>query len=81
VTRRPADAGKLYTLFVGSADSSERRRWNSISADTGRFELKAMQQYLADLQSPNRAVDVTIRLMRTETLDAVRLVQLPSDGR
>jgi hypothetical protein len=77
---RPADAGKVYTLLIGSSDSSERRRWNAIAADSGEFRLKALQDYLADLQLPDRPTDITLRLMRTENLDAVRLVRLQSSA-
>jgi len=77
-TPRPADAGKTYTLLVGATDSSERRRWNGIKADDGEFASGTLQEYLASLQRPNRAVDITLRLMRTENLDAIRYVRIQS---
>jgi hypothetical protein len=77
-TPPPAEAGKLFTLFAGGMDSSERKRWNSIPADAGTFRDESLRAYLTDLQLPDQATDVTIRLMRTETLDAVRLLRLPS---
>jgi hypothetical protein len=77
-TIRPADAGRVYTLLIGATDSSDRRRWNVINADAGAFQLKAVRDYLADLQLTDRATDVTLRLMRTENLDAVRLVRILS---
>jgi len=71
------DAGKLVTVMLGGADSSERRRWN-VPADAGEFRSKAVEDYLASLQLPDRPTDVTIRLVRTENLSATRLVRLPS---
>jgi hypothetical protein len=37
-----------------------------------------VEDYLARLQLPDRATDVTVRLMRSEAADAVRLVRVPS---
>lgn len=75
---RASEAGKVFTLFIGGADASERKRWNSLHSDAGEFRLKSVEDYLARLQLPDRATDVTVRLMRSETLDAVRLVRVPS---
>jgi hypothetical protein len=75
---RPTEAGKALTLLVNGADSSERRRWDFISADAGEFRDASLGEYLASLQLPDRATDVTIRLMRTESFSAVRLLSLLS---
>jgi hypothetical protein len=75
---RPSEAGKLLTLLVGGADTSEKKRWNAIQAGWGEFRTKTLEEYLLNLELPDRATDVTIRLMRTESLDAIRLVRLPS---
>ena len=75
---RRTEAGKAFTLLVGGADSSERRRWNTLRADVGEFREQTLQSYLSSLQLPDRATDVTIRVMRTESLYAERLVHLPS---
>jgi len=72
-----AEAGKTLTLMVGGADSSERRRWNVPTAD-GMFKSRVLDDYLVSLELPDRPTDVTIRLMRTESLSATRLVRLPS---
>ncbi len=77
-TPRPSEAGKVFTLFVGGADSSERKRWNSVSADAGDFRVKALNDYLTSLELPDSLNAVSIRLMRTESLDAIRLVNVPS---
>jgi hypothetical protein len=71
------EPGKLFTLMIGGADSSERRRWN-VPADAGQFRSKAVEDYLASLQLPDRPTDVTVRLVRTENFSATRLVRLPS---
>lgn len=76
-TPRSTEAGRLFTLLLGSVDSSQKRRW-TVASDAGQFQDKALEQYLADLQLPDRATDVTVRLMRTESFDAVRLVRLRS---
>lgn len=76
---RPTEAGKVFVLFVGSADSSERRRWNFINAEAGEFKDQELQKYLSSLELPDRGTDVTIRLMRSESLDAVRLLRLLSE--
>jgi len=73
-----SEPATTYTLLVGSADSSERRRWNGLSSATGEFSSLAVLQHLRRLQVRDRPTDVTIRLMRTSTLDAVRLVRLAS---
>jgi hypothetical protein len=72
-----AEAGKLLTLMIGGADSSERRRWNVPTAD-GMFKSRVVEDYLVSLELPDRPTDVTIRLVRTESLSATRLVRLPS---
>jgi hypothetical protein len=77
-TPRPSEAGKAFTLLVGGSDSSERKRWNLIPADAGEFQNEDTSKFLASLELPDRPTDVTLRLMRTEDLDAVRLVRLPS---
>jgi hypothetical protein len=74
----PADAGRPLTVFVGGADSSERKRWNGIPAEAGQYQARSLDDYLAGLQLPDRSTDVTIRLMRTENRDAIRLVRLRS---
>lgn len=79
-TPRSDDAGKVYTLLIGATDSSDRRRWNGLNADSGEFKLKAVQDYLLSLQMADRPVDVTLRLMRTENLDAVRLIGVLSEA-
>jgi len=53
------------SALVGGADSSEKRRWNGIPADAGEYQAKTLDDYLIGLQLPDRATDVTIRLMRT----------------
>ena len=77
-TPRATEKGKTFTVLAGGADSSERRRWNAIAADAGTFHTKSLDDYLLSLELPDRATDVTIRVMRTESLDAIRLVRLPS---
>lgn len=73
-----ASTATTYTLLIGSTDSSERRRWNGLSSATGEFSALSVLQHLRRLQLRDRPTDVTIRLMRTSTLDAVRLVRLSS---
>jgi hypothetical protein len=72
------DQDKTYSLVIGATDASGRRRWNGIKAGDGAFQSQAVQDYLASLQRPDRPVDVTLRLMRAENFDAVRLVRLQS---
>jgi hypothetical protein len=74
----PSEAGKSLSLVVGGTDSYERRRWNAIPADAGEFEHQSLNEYLGTLQLADRPTDVTIRLMRSERLSAVRMVHLIS---
>jgi hypothetical protein len=74
-TPRPADAGKLYGLILGPTDSTDRRRWN-MNADAGAFQSKVVQDYLTSLRLADRPTDISLRLMRTENLDAFRQVRL-----
>jgi hypothetical protein len=73
-----SEAGKSLTLLLGSADSIERKRWNAIPADAGYYGNEAIGRFLQSLQPADHRADVTIRLMRSENLDGIRLVVLPS---
>jgi hypothetical protein len=77
---RAEDAGKTYSLVLGPIDQSDRRRFNGIAADAGELQLKTIQDYLNAVQLPDRSVDVTLRLVRTENLDAVRIVRVMSSS-
>jgi hypothetical protein len=73
-----SEAGKSLTLLMGSADSMERKRWNAIPVDAGEYRNEAIGRFLQSLQPADHRADVTIRLMRSENLDGIRLVVLPS---
>jgi hypothetical protein len=75
----PDEAGKLLTLVVGSLDTAERRRWNSIEVARGEFGAETLSKFLTGLQG-DHPVDVTLRLMRSERLDVIRLVRLPAQA-
>jgi hypothetical protein len=75
----PEEAGKLLTLVVGSLDTAERKRWNSIDAARGEFGAETLSKFLTGLQG-DHPVDVTLRLMRSERLDVIRLVRLPAQA-
>jgi hypothetical protein len=77
-SRTQPELGKTLTVLVGGTDSSQKRRWNSIDATSGEFQAQSLNEYLTSLELPDRSTDVTIRLMRSENLDAIRLVRLPS---
>lgn len=75
---RAGDAGKLYTLVLGPADSTERRRWNGFSADAGELQSVPLREYLSAVQMTDRSIDVTVRLIRTENMEARRVVRVLS---
>jgi hypothetical protein len=78
-TSIPEEQGKFLTLVVGSIDSSERKRWNGIPIAAGEFSSETLTKFLSGLQGDHEA-DVTFRLMRSEKLDAVRMIRLPSQA-
>lgn len=70
--------GQSLTLFVGSVDSTERRRWNGIPGADGVFSNTSLSEYLATLQETDLSTDVQIRLARTELFSGIRVVKLMS---
>jgi len=74
----PTQSGKALILLVSAADSSEKKRSDPFSVDALEYSSPKIDAFLSGLELPDRPVDVTIRLMRTESLDAIRMVHLPS---
>jgi hypothetical protein len=74
---RPSEAGKSLVMMVWNPDSSERWR-RSVAADAEVLQRTDLSNYLRDLQQNDRPTDVMVRLMRTESIDASRIVKVLS---